>query len=169
MLLAARALALAATLADRRREWDRDWAAAVAALGAAFERHGVQPLETWPCAPTVLHVDLREPNVLGVKLPEAVARVETGPPPDVPPNDPSPEADACAAAWRRLFERGAALAALETSLWRLADEYRRTERRTAAIEHVLMPELDAAIATITQALEAIDQEEAIRVRRARAH
>jgi V/A-type H+/Na+-transporting ATPase subunit D len=187
MLLAARALALAASLAERRREWDEAWAAAVDALRDTLDRHGVQALETWPCTAASLHLELREARVLGLRLPEAVARMQderpelpapTRDPRDIvalgspstiaAPSDPSPEAAECGLAWRALLERGAALAALETSLWRLVDEYRRTERRTAAIEHVLMPELDAAISTIAQALEAIDQEEAIRVRRARA-
>src|SRR5512139_3857790 len=76
MLLAARALALAATLADRRRDWDDAWAQAVEALRATLDRHGVHTLETWPFTPAVLHVELREPRVLGLKLPEATAQVE---------------------------------------------------------------------------------------------
>jgi V/A-type H+-transporting ATPase subunit D len=188
VMLAARALSLAARLAQLRGEWQEHRRRAVGALAAALDRHGVHALETWPLTPATLHVDLRETSVLGVKLPEASARlrveatpaapapaptvdptrVATGAPDGpAPPADPSPEAEACGRAWRVLLERSAELAALETALWRLADEYRRTERRTAAIEHVLMPELDAAIATIGQGLEAIDQEEAVRVRHAR--
>jgi vacuolar-type H+-ATPase subunit D/Vma8 len=75
--------------------------------------------------------------------------------------------EACTAAWRAVLERAVTLAAVEASLWRLSDEFRRTERRTAAIEHVLLPELDAAIGTIEQALEGVEQEEALRVRRVR--
>jgi V/A-type H+-transporting ATPase subunit D len=168
MLLAARALALADTLAARRREWRGAWTAAVEALRAALDRHGVHALEAWPAGERPLEFELREPRMLGVPLPQVVRRErpEDVEPPAFRPADPSPEVAACATAWRELADRAAALAALEASLWRLADEYRRTERRTAAIEHVLLPELEHAIATIEQALESGDQEEAIRVRNA---
>ncbi len=174
MLLAARALALAETLGVRRREWDVAYDAAVDALRAALDRHGVHALETWPAAERPLEFEVREPRMLGVPLPQIIAmervmpveRDANGSAPPFRPADPSPEVAACAQAWRALVERAAALAALETSLWRLADEYRRTERRTAAIEHVLLPELEHAIGAIEQALESGDQEEAVRVRNA---
>lgn len=168
MLLASRALALADTLAARRREWREAWTAAMEALRAALDRHGVHALEAWPASERPLEFELREQRMLGVPLPQVVpaARHEDVAPPSFRPADPSPEVVACVAAWRDLVDRAATLAALETSLWRLADEYRRTERRTAAIEHVLLPELEHAIGTIEQALESGDQEEAVRVRNA---
>jgi V/A-type H+-transporting ATPase subunit D len=168
MLLAARALSLAETLAVCRRDWRAAWAPAVEALQAALDRHGVNALEVWPAVERALAIELRERRMLGVALPQVVEPAQRSP--DEAPAfqvvDPSPEAAACADAWRELIDRAAALAALETSLWRLADEYRRTERRTAAIEHVLLPELEHAIATIEQALESGDQEETVRVRNA---
>jgi V/A-type H+-transporting ATPase subunit D len=169
MLLAARALALADTLAAQRREWRLAWGAAVQALRAALDRHGLHALEAWPVAEQALQFEVREQRMLGVALPQVAATepaaASRGPPP-FRPADPSPESAACAQAWRALLVRAATLAALETSLWRLADEYRRTERRTAAIEHVLLPELEQAIGTIEQALESGDQEEVVRVRNA---
>ena len=172
MLLAARALALADTLGARRRAWREAWDAAVDTLRAALDRHGVHALEAWPTSERALDFELHEPRMLGVPLPEArpataAAERTVAPAPVAPPfpmSDPSPEVVACTHAWHGLLEQAAVLAALETSLWRLADEYRRTERRTAAIEHVLLPELERAIGTIEQALESGDQEEAIRVR-----
>jgi V/A-type H+-transporting ATPase subunit D len=169
MLLAARALALADTLAAQRREWRLAWGAAVQALRAALDRHGLHALEAWPVAEQALQFEVREQRMLGVALPQVAATepaaASRGPSP-FRPADPSPESAACAQAWRALLVRAATLAALETSLWRLADEYRRTERRTAAIEHVLLPELEQAIGTIEQALESGDQEEVVRVRNA---
>jgi H(+)-transporting ATP synthase subunit D len=164
MLLANRALATAAALERARREWQAAWLRAVAALRAAYERHGAHALESWPTVEVPLQVQVRETRVLGVRLPEAQARLEEIPREVHTPSDPSPEAVACAGAWRELLRLAAPLAATETALWRLADEYRRTERRTAAIEHVLLPELQGSIGTIEQALEGIDQEEAVRVR-----
>ena len=190
MLLATRALSLADTLAARRRAWHAAWASAVQALGDALDRHGVQALEAWPAGERQVEFELTERRMLGVPLPAVVpapeprrdrvvaqpgaeaarddgaASRDSGTSPPFQPSDPSPEVAACAGAWRGLLTRAAELAALETALWRLADEYRRTERRTAAIEHVLLPELEHAIVTIEQALESGDQEEAIRVRHA---
>ena len=57
----------------------------------------------------------------------------------------------------------APLAALESTLLRLADEYQRTERRTRAIENVLLPELEADLRNVEAALEGLDQEEVVRV------
>jgi V/A-type H+-transporting ATPase subunit D len=168
MLLAARALSLAETLAAGRRDWHAAWSMAIEALRAALDRHGVHALETWPTVERALAVELRERRMLGVALPQVVESAERAEAdaPAFQAVDPSPEAVACADAWRALVRPAAVLAALETSLWRLADEYRRTERRTAAIEHVLLPELEHAIGTIEQALESGDQEETVRVRSA---
>ena len=52
------------------------------------------------------------------------------------------------------------------NLERLRLEYRRTERRTRALEDVLMPEIDLTIKELETRLEEIEQEEAIRVRQA---
>jgi V/A-type H+-transporting ATPase subunit D len=168
MLLAARALALGRRLEELRGAWRADWAAAVRALAAAFDRHGRHALETWPSRPLDFALVLEERSMLGVRLADARPQVPA-PPSDrpLPPADPSPEAEACAVAWRTMLAHAATLAAVEASLWRLADEYRRTERRTAAIEHLLLPELDAAVAAIEQALEGVEQEEVLRVRRVR--
>lgn len=165
MLLAARALAIVERLGASRREYDADWRDAIEALRAALERHGLQSLEAWPVDAEAIDVEVLERRVLGVSLPEAAMRVAStaAARPGPGPCDPSPEIRDCAARFRSVLARAPLLASLETALWRLADEYRRTERRTAAIEHVLLPELDRSIAQIEQALEAVDQEEALRV------
>jgi V/A-type H+-transporting ATPase subunit D len=172
VLLAARALAAIERVNFLRREFESDWHAALEALRSAYDRHGVHALEAWPVVSVPADVPSRDRNVLGIRLPEVVATGDerrTEPVDDGArrpgPVDPSPEAGICAARFAKLLERAAPLAVLETALWRIADEYRRTERRTAAIEHVLLPELDQAIAQVEQALEAVDREEAMRVRR----
>lgn len=169
MLLAARALALLGTLEVRRREWQAAWTAALAALRAALDRHGLHGLEVLPAESTTLRIELHEPRILGLRLPEVAVEVTGGPNPGpatpaAPAADPSPEALACAEAWRALLVLATRQAAVETALWRLGDEYRRTERRAAAIEQVLLPELAVSIATIEAALESGDQEETVRVR-----
>ncbi len=166
MMLAARMLALLARHADECGRWRAALAAAEAALVAAFDRHGVRELEQRPRGDPGQALAVREERLLGVRVPAvAVTSTPAGAPAAVV--DDSPEARRAADAFRVLLAHAPALAALECALWRLADEYRRTERRAGAIEHLLLPELEHDIADIEGALEAIDQEEAQRVRRAR--
>jgi len=167
MLLATRMLALLARHAEACTRWKAALATAEAALAAAFDRHGVHDLELRPRGEAGPAPRVRETRVLGVALPEVEARPAEAPHAVQPPLDDSPEAPGAAAAFRALLETAPALAALECALWRLADEYRRTERRAGAIEHLLLPELERDIAEVEAGLEAIDQEEAQRVRRAR--
>jgi V/A-type H+-transporting ATPase subunit D len=82
--------------------------------------------------------------------------------------DASPEAAACAQAFRDLLPLLAGLAASAASATRLAAEYRRTERRARALENVLLPEIERALAAIDEQLSLADQEEAVRIRLAAA-
>jgi len=178
MMLAARILALLARHAEACGRWRAALAAAERALGAAFERHGVRELEIRARGEPGPAPAVHEQRLLGVRIPTVAADAAgaVGSAPDAelaaagrrPPAAASPEAAEAAAAFAGLLGRAPELAALECALWRLADEYRRTERRAGAIEHLLLPELERDIADIEGALEAIDQEEAQRVRRARA-
>lgn len=80
----------------------------------------------------------------------------------------TPEARACALAFRRLLERQVELAGCVVSLRRLVAEYVRTERRARALENVMIPEIDQSLRFIEEQLDAVDQEEAVRVRNAGA-
>jgi V/A-type H+/Na+-transporting ATPase subunit D len=165
MLLASRILALIARCETDWRRWRESLAAAEAALRATFDRHGLGDLESRPVAAGTLVLARREQRVLGVGVPVVgEARLESAAEPAV--FDDSPEARRATLLYRELCGLAAPLAALECALWRLADEYRRTERRAAAIEHLLLPEIERDIAAIEAALETVEQEESVRVRRA---
>jgi V/A-type H+/Na+-transporting ATPase subunit D len=166
MMLAARMLALLARHAEECGRWRAALAAAEGALAAAFDRHGVRDLELRPRGEPGPAPLLREERLLGVRVP-ALTAVAADAGATAASGEASAEARRTAAEFAALLARAPALAALECALWRLADEYRRTERRAGAIEHLLLPELERDIAAIEGALEAIDQEEAQRVRRAR--
>jgi V/A-type H+/Na+-transporting ATPase subunit D len=77
-----------------------------------------------------------------------------------------PETRACAGAFHRLLAGQAAAAACAGNLRRLAREYARTERRARALENVVLPEIDLSLHYIEEQLDAVDQEEAVRVRNA---
>ena len=65
-----------------------------------------------------------------------------------------------------ILRRHAELAACAASLRRLIREYVRTERRARALENVVLPEIDGSLRFIEEQLDAVDQEEAVRVRNA---
>jgi hypothetical protein len=61
------------------------------------------------------------------------------------PVNPTPEARACALAYREWLELAIARVPCYLNLRRLAREHVRTERRARAIENVLLPEIEAAL------------------------
>jgi V/A-type H+-transporting ATPase subunit D len=142
--------------------------AALAALEAAVAMHGLDSLTVEPkleLGSALLGV--HEASFLGLRLVEA--QLEDGPAPAAPAARPTtPEARACALAYRRLVARHAELAACQASLHRLVREYVRTERRARALENVVLPEIDTTLRFIEEQLDALDQEEAVRVRNAAA-
>ena len=139
---------------------------ALEAFEAAVGMRGFDKLTVEPkldLAPARLH--LQHQTFLGLNLVEATLEI-----PD-PARDPShrpttPESRGCAAAFRNLLARNAELAACVTSLHRLVEEYVRTERRARALENVVLPEIDESLRFIEEQLDALDQEEAVRVRNA---
>jgi V/A-type H+-transporting ATPase subunit D len=76
----------------------------------------------------------------------------------------SPESEECRARFSALLPIAARLAAVTGNLERLRGEYVRTSRRARALEDVLLPEIDARLAAIDNALEELEREEAVRVR-----
>ncbi len=171
--------------------WRAVDAAAREALRAAVGRHGLEELSLYPplAAPCGLATESR--SVLGVRIETAVPaavgvreasgarRSESmGSDPALDPDlDPgfdlageapanrSPEADLCRATFTALMPIAARLAVLTGNLERLRLEYLRTARRARALEDVLLPEMEARLALIDNALEELEREEAVRVRR----
>lgn len=146
------------------------WIAARAALAAAVEIHGFEDLTVEPPASldeALLRRSTR--SFLGLRLEAAV--LEAGPcEADARPVRDTPELRQCGRAFRAVTVELVAQAAREANLRRLMDEYRRTERRARALENVLLPEIDRSLHFIEEQLDAVDQEEAVRVRNAaRAH
>lgn len=143
-------------------------AAALEALEAAVGMHGFDKLTVEPkldFGPALLGV--HEQSFLGLRLVEAALEEHPPPPGDVP-KAATPEARDCALAFRRLVVRHVELAACIASLRRLIREYVRTERRARALENVVLPEIDESLRFIEEQLDAVDQEEAVRVRNAAA-
>jgi V/A-type H+-transporting ATPase subunit D len=128
-------------------------------LDAAFVDHGLEGLQVH-CRDKLDNVwdDAVQTSFLGVVLMKIKPLGAGG------PISGSGSAARCGHAFRTLLLLQTKMAAVSGNLLRLADEYRRTERRARALENVLLPEIAQALKTIEEKLEAGDQEEAIRVR-----
>lgn len=143
------------------------------ALRAAVGRHGLDELSVYPIA-AAAGCQLARParSVLGVRIeapakPDAPAAHQPEPPAHNSTDaiNRSPEAERCRTACARLLPIAARLALLTGNLERLRVEYLRTARRARALEDVLLPEIDDTLRAIDTALEELEREEAVRVRR----
>jgi V/A-type H+/Na+-transporting ATPase subunit D len=164
MLLAAETLRRLGVYQAQEAELVEALRAAAEALRAALQRHGRTGLAAQPAAHAPTVQTATRSRFLGVTLWEA-GGVDAGTLAD-PGADPSPEASACREAFAALLAPLAALAQGAGNLERLGTEYRRTERRTLALENVLLPEVKQAHDRIDEHLTLADQEEAVRIRHA---
>lgn len=103
-------------------------------------------------------VETKHESFLGVPLVELRLRSEASVP------DESFEARALASSATKVLRTLVELAGIETSLRRLLDDYRRTERRARALEDVILPELGTTISSIEEHLDEQEREEAVRAR-----
>ena len=76
--------------------------------------------------------------------------------------------DAVAKRFETVLDRLLEVAALELSIRRLAEEIARTTRRMNALEHVVLPALEAEQAHIALVLDEREMEDRVRLRRARS-
>lgn len=166
VLLATTTLRELAAYTAAQQRLETLWREARAALGGAVEVHGFDDVTTAPpasLAGALLRTSRR--RFLGLTLTDAALDAPSCSWQDRPLQD-TPELRSCAAGFRALAIALVAQAARAANLRRLVDEYRRTERRARALENVLLPEIDSSLAFIEEQLDAVDQEEAVRVRNA---
>ena len=169
LILAAEILAGLREYEQAMASWREGQADALAELRAALGRHGIEELSIYPpLEPPECALAGAARSVLGVRIEdwprEAAAVFE--PSPGTTAVNQSPEAEECRTAFARLLPIAARLACLTGNLERLRVEYVRTARRARALEDVLLPEIDDSLRAIDTALEELEREEAVRVRRA---
>ncbi len=156
-------------LRERTREMRAAEKAARAALVAALQRHGLDALAVHPHASLAAEaVVYARSRLLGLQLLEARLRAGAAAAAEAMPADTaSAEVRECIRRYRTLLGSAVALAACGLTLRRLLREYVRTERRTRAIENILLPEIDAALRLLEEQLDGMDQEEFARLRQQR--
>jgi V/A-type H+/Na+-transporting ATPase subunit D len=111
-----------------------------------------------------VEVEVKNRGVMGVPIPAVEAHGES---PEMPYSlgDTMATLDGASATFRGVMQHVPDLAELVTSVWRLARELRRTQRRVNALDHIFIPNYKDTIAFIESALEEREREEAFRVKR----
>ncbi len=72
--------------------------------------------------------------------------------------------DEASAAFREVLVRIPELSMLVTTVWRLANELRKTQRRVNALQHIFIPEYEETVAFIVSSLEEREREETFRLK-----
>jgi V/A-type H+-transporting ATPase subunit D len=108
-----------------------------------------------------VHLKLR--GIMGVAIPSIEAR---GEPPKLlySPGDTAAVLDEASAAFREVLIRVPQLAMLTATVWRLANELRKTQRRVNALQHIFIPGYEATVAFIISSLEEREREETFRLK-----
>jgi V/A-type H+-transporting ATPase subunit D len=109
-------------------------------------------------------VQLKLRSVMGVPVPTVEAH---GGPPEIPysPGDTTARLDEAGVAFNKVLSLIPELAELETSIWRLALELRKTQRRVNALQYIFMPDYEATVLFIQSELEEREREEIFRLKR----
>jgi V/A-type H+-transporting ATPase subunit D len=150
---------------------DRDAADAGRFLGLTVAANGLEPVESAAfAAQGEVELSLRMRNVAGIAIVEvakdAVARARTDRGYSLAGT--TARIDGVAERFEAVLDRLLGVAALELSVRRLATEIARTTRRMNALEHVVVPRLEAERARIALVLEEREMEDRVRLRRMRS-
>jgi V/A-type H+-transporting ATPase subunit D len=150
---------------------DREVAGAGHLLGTAIAAHGREPLASAAfAAEDGIRVRVRTRSVAGVPVVVVekgeVVRARTSRGYSLVAT--SARIDAVAERFESVLDDLLEVAALELSVRRLADEIARTTRRMNALEHVVIPGLEAERKHISLVLEERELEDRVRLRRMRS-
>jgi V/A-type H+-transporting ATPase subunit D len=151
----------------QRQVWDL-LAAAYRALEKARLTMGQERVEWAALAVNkTVEVEIKSRGVMGVPVPIVEAH---GEPPEMPYSlgDTMATLDEASAAFRDVLNRIPELSELMTSVWRLARELRKTQRRVNALQHIFIPDYQDTVDFIESALEEREREETFRLKRLKA-
>ncbi|WP_445189168.1 V-type ATP synthase subunit D [Pseudonocardia sp. Cha107L01] len=150
---------------------DREVAGAGQLLGIAIADDGREPFNSAAfAAEDGIAVSVRTRSVAGVQIVEIekgeVARARTSRGYSLVATNA--RTDAVAERFESVLDKLLNVAGLELSVRRLAEEIARTTRRMNALEHVVVPRLEAERVRISLVLEERELEDRVRLRRMRA-
>lgn len=112
-------------------------------------------------------VEVRLSSIMGVPVPQVSAK---GAPPEIPygMGNTTVSLDEAATRFRHVLDEIPELAELITTVWRLARELQKTQRRVNALEHVFILEYEERVDYIESVLEEREREELFRLKRIKA-
>jgi V/A-type H+-transporting ATPase subunit D len=110
-----------------------------------------------------VEVQVKHRGVMGISLPLIDA---SGEPPEMTYSlgDTAASLDEASAAFREVLSYIPELSRLVTSVWRLAVELRKTQRRVNALEFIFIPQYEETIRFIQSSLEEREREETFRLK-----
>ena len=111
-----------------------------------------------------VEVEVRPHSVMGVVIPAVSAH---GGPPEMSygPGNTTVALDEAAARFRRVLAEIPELSETMTTVWRLARELQKTQRRVNALQYIFIPQYEETIAFIENALEEREREATFRLKR----
>jgi V/A-type H+-transporting ATPase subunit D len=111
-----------------------------------------------------VEVEIKPHSVMGVVIPAVEAH---GAPPEMPYGlgDTTVTLDEAAARFRRVLAEIPVLSETMTTVWRLARELQKTQRRVNALQYIFIPQYEETVAFIESALEEREREETFRLKR----
>jgi V/A-type H+-transporting ATPase subunit D len=114
-----------------------------------------------------VEVEIKSRGIMGVPVPTVEAH---GEPPKMPYSlgDTMATLDEASASFHEVLDQIPELAEVMTSVWRLARELRKTQRRVNALQHIFIPDYEETVDFIESALEEREREETFRLKRLKA-
>ncbi|MGC9356385.1 MAG: V-type ATP synthase subunit D [Anaerolineae bacterium] len=111
-----------------------------------------------------VEVEVRPHSIMGVVVPVVTAH---GAPPEMPYGlgDTNVLLDEAVTRFRRILEEIPKLAETMMTVWRLAREIQKTQRRVNALQYIFIPQYEDTITYIESALEEREREETFRLKR----
>jgi V/A-type H+-transporting ATPase subunit D len=110
-----------------------------------------------------VEVEIRNRGVMGVPIPNIIAQGES-PQTSYSLGDTMSTLDEASVAFREVLVRIPELSEMMTSVWRLARELNKTQRRVNALQHVFIPDYEETVVFIESALEEREREETFRLK-----
>jgi V/A-type H+-transporting ATPase subunit D len=148
----------------QRQVWDL-LSSAYSALQGAKLTMGQERVEWAALAVNkTVEVEIQSRGVMGVPIPTVRAH---GEPPEMPYSlgDTMATLDEASTAFRQVLNEIPELSELMTSVWRLARELRKTQRRVNALQYIFIPDYEDTVEFIESALEEREREETFRLKR----
>jgi V/A-type H+-transporting ATPase subunit D len=114
-------------------------------------------------ADKTVDVQLKVRGIMGVSVPVIESH---GEPPEMPYSlgDTSAALDEASAAFAKVLKLIPELSMVVTTVWRLANELRKTQRRVNALQYIFIPEYEETVLFIVSSLEERDREETFRLK-----